>query len=582
MAYELMASLRLDTRAFHNGVRSAIGSIRQMQETMRGLRNGTRGCDEDLSRFGQSQRDMGDSMRNFTSFTGGTIAKLGILAGAVGTATFAFKGMSDAMAEAARNEQSEVVIKAMIDDKDASKQYLGMVRKLAKDSPILDMSEMMANSKSFITQTKDVDQLKQMWKLAEKMVAVDPAQGIEGAALALRELFSGDAQSIVERFEMPRKVMNDIKGMKLSDQLTELDKVFNKMNMTDKLVNDMSSTALSKWNKLKETLKMGLSDMGTGMIKSAKPIIDQIQSVIDSGTFKNMTKNIGAGLGSAFSALAKGFKFIGDNWGAVRPVIDGIKNGFNLISQAIGSFVNKYVLPYLPVFIKQAQTVYGIVSPIFGSIKSTILDVAGAVGTFVNKFVIPLIPVFMDVMKTVWGVVNPILKLAVIGFENIMSVVRFLVKQVVEPLIPVIAQNIKTMWSHTKPILTKLADVFDSIVSVIQKASKHFRDFMDTAADFNPKNFEIGMPKWAGGDGLVHKKSHYHGLSNVPRDGYAANLHKGERILTAKENRQYTRGGRVGGMYIDMRGAVIREEADLDKLADKFAAKIFQSWDGGA
>jgi hypothetical protein len=53
-------------------------------------------------------------------------------------------------------------------------------------------------------------------------------------------------------------------------------------------------------------------------------------------------------------------------------------------------------------------------------------------------------------------------------------------------------------------------------------------------------------------------RSHYSGLDFVPYDGYGARLHKGERVLTAKENREYSRGKSgpsIGNISITINGA---------------------------
>lgn len=74
---------------------------------------------------------------------------------------------------------------------------------------------------------------------------------------------------------------------------------------------------------------------------------------------------------------------------------------------------------------------------------------------------------------------------------------------------------------------------------------------------------------------------HYHasGLGRVPYDGYAAVLHEGERVLTAAEARSYRQGG--GGVQIVMNGTVIREQADIDRIADSLLSRLHSGQNGG-
>ncbi|MFA4134462.1 MULTISPECIES: phage tail tape measure protein [unclassified Brevibacillus] len=67
----------------------------------------------------------------------------------------------------------------------------------------------------------------------------------------------------------------------------------------------------------------------------------------------------------------------------------------------------------------------------------------------------------------------------------------------------------------------------------------------------------------------------YHGISYVPRDGMTVQMHKGERVLTAKENREYSGGsGGAPVVNISMNGVTIREEADIDRLAYRLAREM--------
>lgn len=70
--------------------------------------------------------------------------------------------------------------------------------------------------------------------------------------------------------------------------------------------------------------------------------------------------------------------------------------------------------------------------------------------------------------------------------------------------------------------------------------------------------------------------NHAYGISYVPYDGYQAILHQGERVLTASENRSKDRSPQVN---ITGNNFIIREEADIEKVASVIISKIDAAYD---
>lgn len=77
----------------------------------------------------------------------------------------------------------------------------------------------------------------------------------------------------------------------------------------------------------------------------------------------------------------------------------------------------------------------------------------------------------------------------------------------------------------------------------------------------------LGIPVNAGAN-------HADGLSYVPYDGYPARLHEGERVLTASEARGYGQGVSVS---VTVNGLTVREEADVDRIAETLAQKLSEA-----
>ncbi len=102
---------------------------------------------------------------------------------------------------------------------------------------------------------------------------------------------------------------------------------------------------------------------------------------------------------------------------------------------------------------------------------------------------------------------------------------------------------------------------------------KELNDSLDEAYGFTitePKeNVEMGTNRQVFGG-----FSKADGLTYVPYNGYPARLHEGERVLTASEARGYGKGTNVS---VTVNGLTVREEADVERIAETLAQKISEA-----
>ena len=95
-----------------------------------------------------------------------------------------------------------------------------------------------------------------------------------------------------------------------------------------------------------------------------------------------------------------------------------------------------------------------------------------------------------------------------------------------------------SFWNGIKEVFSSIwewiQEKFQPIIDMIEKIFSPIKSFVGSAFSFI-------------------SGSHRNGLDYVPYDGYVAELHKGERILTAEENQDYPdkpRSGSGGDTFI--------------------------------
>jgi hypothetical protein len=139
--------------------------------------------------------------------------------------------------------------------KDGAKtaELLEMIRTRAAATPFA-FGEMSNAAAGLLPAAKQANiGLETLIEKAEILAASNPEQGLEGAAFALREALSGDFTSIIERFNLPRKYINDLRKQGVPD-LEIVSQAMQQMGLDTDLVTGLAETATGRWSTFTDTL----------------------------------------------------------------------------------------------------------------------------------------------------------------------------------------------------------------------------------------------------------------------------------------------------------------------------------------
>lgn len=199
------------------------------------------------------------------------------------------------------------------------------------------------------------------------------------------------------------------------------------------------------------------------------------------------------------------------------------------------------------------EEIMAIVKPLWEGIKiivGTALDV-----------LISIFNIFAALFKGDWSAFwDEIKNLLSVLWDSIVK----LVPNLLQALINVFMLNLSLLFDVGKKLFNALWDGLKSVwEDIVSWVGEKVEWLANKLAFWNS-----GKSQMSGGDDI--DGSHATGLAYVPFDGYVAELHKGERVLTAAQNSQLaTTSGGTTNIYMSVNAADIQSVADYWRVVEQ-------------
>jgi hypothetical protein len=498
LAFDLRAVLRLDDK-FSNPMRRAQRATERMNNALKSTSNS-------IARIGSGMGSVSGAVsRLSTSFVG--------LAAAIGGAVAAHKAFNATIGEAARYERSQGLITAMMGDVNKAKQFMSEIEKMAINSPLLNSQDMMSAASAFLPMTKDINRLKKLYDLSERLFVLNDKEGMEGASFALREFLMGkDTQSLVERFNLNRKVLNDLKNLSFDKAVAGLDELLNKMGITRKTIDTIGNDTLAKWNQIKERMAVAFRQMGMPSLEVLNNFLTNLLNRLDSGDLTRFA-NIGANI--------------------IKQIITGMTNTATSLYNWFSSLTNSEEF-------KRRTTIFGKVQFVIEDIYQRFLNWLDSGGR-----------------DKITATVSSLIQILTAAIEASMGAIVPVAVKVGSAIGKGVVQGFRESLTDS------------TLLQLISSPQ-------DAARVAKRKAIEWGAKKiWNLIKGDGGGKKHNGGLNYVPYNGYQASLHRGEMVLTRGEAQEY-RKGRASGVNVTISGNSfhVRQESDIQKIAYELAKLI--------
>jgi TP901 family phage tail tape measure protein len=305
----------------------------------------------------------------------------------------------------------------------------------------------------------------------------------------------------------------------------------------------------------------------SGIADKVGPGIEKLGGVLADvwSVWQPVLQELGTAFSGAFEQVKPCIQGVLDSFGAVvpyiQPVVSSIGSTLAALLPVVGGIFEGISSVVSSVFPVVAQ----IVTDIGGKLQAVFSKIGGHAGTLSSIFQ-TVGPAIASVLSTAWSIISPILDLALTGIELIGSVVA--------AVFPKIQGVIESVWSVVGPVLKKLGDTLKSVSEGIQGAFEKAKAFFTGGSvDANATGTSYYGGGWTTvgehGPELMYLPSGTKIKSNSDSENMVRNASSPPQVFSSAGQTAKT-----GNVNITIQHMEVRNDADIDKIAEELAKKI--------
>lgn len=185
---------------------------------------------------------------------------------------------------------------------EAAADVVQALRREAAVSPFSDREILDAGRALISVSERSTESLLELVRVAEVMAAIDPAQGFQGATIALREALSGDFGSFIRRFEASREAIARFRAEGVSN-LEIVRRELERLGYSSALVERLGRTFEGRAATIRSFFDELRQRAGAGLFDRLNDLFGRMVRLIDE--FGDRLRVLATGVGTALGAIAQ-------------------------------------------------------------------------------------------------------------------------------------------------------------------------------------------------------------------------------------------------------------------------------------